>query len=46
MPNDLWMKFVRYLGLDEGDINNVSGRDRGLQEKKYQILNRWKMYLG
>lgn len=46
VSNDLWMKFVRLLGLAESDIKHIPGNDRGLLEKKYQTLNRWKMYIG
>ena len=46
ISDDLWMKFVRLLGLSEPDIQSASNKHSGYQEKKYQTLTRWKMYLG
>ena len=46
VPAHSWMKYIRFLGMSESDISTVNSSNRGLQESKYQILNRWKMYIG
>nr|CAB3262489.1 uncharacterized protein LOC100179982 [Phallusia mammillata] len=46
IQNNLWFKFIRLLGMNDAEIQNITRNNSGLTEWKYQTLERWKTLLG